>query len=37
MRLGWDRAAIVAPELARRAEAEGVAMVTVHGRTRDQF
>jgi tRNA-dihydrouridine synthase len=26
-----------APELARRAEAEGVAMLTVHGRTRCQF
>lgn len=37
MRLGWDRSAMNAPELARRAEAEGVAMVTVHGRTRDQF
>lgn len=37
MRLGWDRSALVAPELARRAEAEGVTMVTVHGRTRDQF
>jgi nifR3 family TIM-barrel protein len=37
MRLGWDRSQMVAPELARRAEAEGVAMVTVHGRTRDQF
>ena len=37
MRLGWDRASLNAPELARRAEAVGVAMVTVHGRTRDQF
>lgn len=37
MRLGWDRASMNAPELARRAEAEGVALVTVHGRTRDQF
>lgn len=37
MRLGWDERAIVAPELARRAEAAGVAMVTVHGRTRSQF
>lgn len=37
MRLGWDRATMNAPELARRAEAEGVALVTVHGRTRDQF
>ena len=37
MRLGWDEASRNAPELARRAEAEGVAMVTVHGRTRCQF
>lgn len=37
MRLGWDRSSLNAPELARRAEAEGVRLVTVHGRTRDQF
>ena len=37
MRLGWDHAAINAPELARRAENAGIAMVTVHGRTRQQF
>jgi tRNA-dihydrouridine synthase B len=37
MRLGWDDSSLNAPELARRAEAEGVAMVTVHGRTRCQF
>jgi nifR3 family TIM-barrel protein len=37
MRLGWDADAINAPELARRAQAEGVALVTVHGRTRQQF
>lgn len=37
MRLGWDDESIVAPELARRAEAAGVKMVTVHGRTRQQF
>jgi tRNA-dihydrouridine synthase B len=37
MRLGWDENSLNAPELARRAEAEGVAMVTVHGRTRCQF
>ncbi|MFX8856503.1 tRNA-dihydrouridine synthase, partial [Acinetobacter baumannii] len=35
MRLGWDRGSINAPELARRAEAAGVQMITVHGRTRD--
>ena len=37
MRLGWDDGTINAPELARRAEAAGIAMVTVHGRTRCQF
>ena len=37
MRLGWDRASMNAPELARRAEIEGVELITVHGRTRDQF
>ncbi len=37
MRLGWSPATINAPELARLAEAEGVELVTVHGRTRDQF
>jgi len=37
MRLGWDDKDITAPELARRAEAEGVQMVTVHARTRCQF
>jgi nifR3 family TIM-barrel protein len=37
MRLGWDERALNAPELARRAEAAGVKMVTVHGRTRCQF
>ena len=37
MRLGWDHGTINAPELARRAEAAGVQMITVHGRTRCQF
>jgi hypothetical protein len=37
MRLGWDDASLNAPELARRAAALGVRMVTVHGRTRCQF
>ncbi len=37
MRLGWDEATLNAPELARRAQNAGVAMVTVHGRTRCQF
>ncbi|MDR0808113.1 MAG: tRNA dihydrouridine synthase DusB [Gemmobacter sp.] len=36
-RLGWDAGLLNAPELARRAEAAGVAMVTIHGRTRCQF
>jgi tRNA-dihydrouridine synthase B len=37
MRLGWDDAALNAPDIARRAQDAGVAMVTVHGRTRCQF
>jgi tRNA-dihydrouridine synthase B len=37
MRLGWDDKLKNAPELARRAEAEGIKLVTVHGRTRCQF
>ena len=37
MRLGWDWSAINAPELACRAQAAGVRMITVHGRTRCQF
>jgi nifR3 family TIM-barrel protein len=37
MRLGWDHAERNAPDLARLAEAAGVKMVTVHGRTRCQF
>ncbi|HET7850403.1 MAG TPA: tRNA dihydrouridine synthase DusB [Pseudolabrys sp.] len=37
MRLGWDADSINAPELARRAEAAGVQIITVHGRTRCQF
>ena len=37
MRLGWDHQTVNAPELARRAEAAGVRMITVHGRTRCQF
>ncbi len=36
-RLGWDDAALNAPELAKRAEAAGIAMITIHGRTRCQF
>jgi len=37
MRLGWDASTINAPELARRAEAAGIKLITVHGRTRCQF
>jgi len=37
MRLGWDWNCLNAPELARRAEDAGVKLVTVHGRTRNQF
>jgi tRNA-dihydrouridine synthase B len=37
MRLGWDRNCLNAPELARRAETLGVAMIAVHGRTRCDF
>jgi tRNA-dihydrouridine synthase B len=37
MRSGWDEQSRNAPELARSAEAAGVQMVTVHGRTRCQF
>lgn len=37
MRLGWDEDRLNAPEIAARAEAAGVAMVTIHGRTRAQF
>ena len=36
-RLGWDVECLNAPDLARRAEAAGVRMITVHGRTRQQF
>jgi tRNA-dihydrouridine synthase B len=37
MRLGWDDSCLNAAELARRASASGVRMLTVHGRTRAQF
>ncbi|ETA53102.2 tRNA-dihydrouridine synthase [Rhodobacteraceae bacterium PD-2] len=36
-RLGWDDAALNAPELAKRAEGAGGQMVVIHGRTRCQF
>src|SRR6476646_3360112 len=37
MRLGWDDRSLNAPELARRAGAAGVQLISVHGRTRCQF
>lgn len=37
MRLGWDDRSRNAPELARIAEAEGIKLITVHGRTRAQM
>lgn len=37
MRLGWDDGCLNAPEISRRAEAAGVRLVTIHGRTRCQF
>jgi tRNA-dihydrouridine synthase B len=36
-RLGWDDAALNAPDLARRAQNAGIGMITIHGRTRCQF
>ncbi|MBT6512778.1 MAG: tRNA dihydrouridine synthase DusB [Alphaproteobacteria bacterium] len=37
MRTGWDEQNRNAPELAKAAQGLGVAMVTVHGRTRNQL
>ena len=37
MRLGWDQASLNAPDIARSAQAAGVRMLTIHGRTRNQF
>ncbi len=37
MRLGWDHDLLNAPDIALRAEAVGIQMITVHGRTRCEF
>ncbi len=37
MRLGWDDETLNAPDIARRAVNAGAQMITVHGRTRQQF
>jgi nifR3 family TIM-barrel protein len=37
MRMGWDHANLNAPRLARIAQDCGIRMVTIHGRTRQQF
>jgi tRNA-dihydrouridine synthase B len=37
MRMGWDHASLNAPRLARIAQDAGIRMVTIHGRTRQQF
>src|ERR1700760_2356934 len=37
MRMGWDHTNLNAPRLAKIAEECGIKMVTVHGRTRQQF
>ena len=37
MRLGFDATSLNAPEVARRCEAVGALLISVHGRTRAQF
>ncbi|HTG01214.1 MAG TPA: tRNA dihydrouridine synthase DusB [Nitrospirota bacterium] len=36
IRLGWDAKSIIAVDMARAAEAAGIAAITVHGRTKAQ-
>lgn len=36
-RMGWDHNSLNAPRLARIAQESGIKMVTIHGRTRQQF
>lgn len=36
-RMGWDHTSLNAPRLAKIAEESGIRMVTIHGRTRQQF
>ncbi len=37
MRIGWDAENVIATEMAKRAEAAGVAAIAVHGRTREDY
>jgi tRNA-dihydrouridine synthase B len=37
MRLGWDSSCMNAPKLAHIAQESGVSLVSIHGRTRQQF
>lgn len=37
MRMGWDHNSLNAPRLARIAQECGIRLVTIHGRTRQQF
>ena len=37
MRLGWDKDLLTAPEIGARAQEAGIQMLSVHGRTRNQF